>query len=31
MYSYRPSLWSVDGDTDRRDSLLTNSMQNIGK
>ena len=25
------NIWSVDGETDRRDSLLTNSMQNIGK
>ena len=24
------NVWSVDGETDRRDSLLTNSMQNIG-
>ena len=23
------NFWSVDGETDRRDSLLTNSMQNI--
>ena len=25
------NLWSVDGETDGRDSLLTNSMQNIGQ
>ena len=25
------NLWSVDGETDCRDSLLTNSMQNIGE
>ena len=24
---FRKTLWSVDGDTDGRDSLLTNSMQ----
>ena len=24
-------LWSVDGESDCRDSLLTNSMQNIGE
>ena len=25
------NLWSLDGETDRRDSFLTNSMQNIGE
>ena len=25
------NLWSVDGESDCRDSLLTNSMQNIGE
>ena len=25
------NLWSVDVETDRRDSLLTNSIQNIGE
>ena len=25
------NLWSVDGEIDCRDSLLTNSMQNIGE
>ena len=25
------NLWLVDGETDRRDSLLTNSMQTYGR
>ena len=25
------NLWSVDGESDCRDSLLTNSIQNIGE
>ena len=31
QYKLDANLWSVDGETDGRDSLLTNSMQNIGK